>query len=408
MCTPVGSGSRIYRASNDTKASSFAGDRARGEPVRAAADAPLAPRDAADLVDIVMSHPRALEPVAGGTKRALGRPVDADRLDLGALAGVVSYEPAELVLTARAATPLDEIETTLAANGQRLAFDPPDFARMLGASGQQTLGGVLASNFAGSRRVFAGSARDHFLGFEAVSGRGERFRAGGKVVKNVTGYDLPKLLAGSWGTLAVLTEVTVRVVPAPEVERTLIVGAHTAEHAFDVMRAALGSANEVSSAAFDPERGVLLRLEGFAASVDVRVESLLEDLGGPEATEIDSSGSRASWAEIGGAAALAEWPVVWRLSVPPSEAPGVLARLKADRWLLDWGGGLVWAGYRELDAVRVRSALRGGHAMLFKAAPSVRTDIPVFQPQPAAIAAAAERLRHAFDPRRKLNPGRMG
>ena len=374
----------------------------------AAAGARLAPRDAVDLVDIVQSHPRALEPVAGGSKRVLGRPVDADQLELGAIAGIVAYEPAELVLTARAATPLDEIVETLAAHGQRLAFEPPDFARVLGVTAEQTLGGVLAANFAGSRRVSAGSARDHFLGFEAVSGRGERFKAGGKVVKNVTGYDLPKVLAGSWGTLAVLTEVTVRVVPAPEVERTLLVAARTAEHAFDVMRRALGSANDVSSAAFDPERGVLLRLEGFAASVDARVESLLEDLGAPEATEIDTSGSRGLWREIGGAHALADLPVVWRLSVPPSEAAGVLARLKPDRWLLDWGGGLVWAGYRELDAVRVRSALRGGHAMLFKAAPSVRAEIPVFQPQPAAIAAAAERLRHAFDPKRKLNPGRMG
>lgn len=368
----------------------------------------LAPRDVADLVEIVTGHPRPLEPVAGGSKRSLGRPVDADALELESFAGVVAYEPAELVMTAGAATPLDALVPTLAEHGQRLAFDPPDFSRLLGVQAARTLGGALATNFGGSRRVSAGAARDHFLGFEAVSGRGERFKAGGKVVKNVTGYDLPKLLAGSWGTLAVLTEVTVRVVPLPEVERTLIVSARTAEHAFDVMRAALGSANDVSSAAFDPERGVALKLEGFSASVDARVESLLEDLGGPEAVEIDTDGSRTLWREIGGAAALAQWPIVWRLSVPPSEAAGVVARLRPDRWLLDWGGGLVWAGYRELDAVRVRSALRGGHAMLFKAPATARADIPVFQPQPAPLAAAAERVRHAFDPKRRLNPGRMG
>ncbi len=367
----------------------------------------LMPRDTADLVELVASHPRALEPVAGGTKRSLGRPVDADRLALEAFAGLVEYEPAELVLTARAATPLADVVGALTENGQRLAFEPPDFGRLLGVPGRQTLGGIVATNLAGSRRVFAGAARDHFLGFEAVSGRGERFRAGGKVVKNVTGYDLPKLLAGSWGTLALLTEITMRVAPAPEVERTLIVPARTAEHAFDIMRRALGSANEVSSAAFDPERGVSLRLEGFAGSVDARVESLLEDLGGPEAVEIDTDGSKALWRAVGGVEALAQWPIVWRLSVPPSEAAGALARLHPDRCLLDWGGGLIWAAYRELDAVRVRSALRGGHATLFKAPPEARAEIPVFHPLPAPLAAAAERVRIAFDPKRKLNPGRM-
>jgi glycolate oxidase FAD binding subunit len=153
---------------------------------------------------------------------------------------------------------------------------------------------------------------------------------------------------------------------------------------------------------------VLLRLEGFAASVDARVESLLEDLGNPEAIELDTDGSKSRWAEIGSAAALADWPFVWRISVPPSDAPGVLARLRPERCLLDWGGGLIWAAFRELDAAPLRSALRGGHAMLFKAPAAARTEIPVFQPQPAPLAAIAERVKHAFDPKRKLNPGRMG
>ena len=185
----------------------------------------LRPRDAADAADIVAGAQRPLEPVGGGSKRAIGRPIEADLLDLGELAGIVTYEPAELVLTAQAATPLATLDAALATHAQRLAFEPPDFGTLLGVRGEQTIGGVLAANLAGSRRVAAGAARDHFLGFNAVSGRGEQFKAGGKVVKNVTGYDLPKLLAGSWGTLAVLTDVTLRVTPAAVAGRQTTFGA---------------------------------------------------------------------------------------------------------------------------------------------------------------------------------------
>ena len=368
----------------------------------------LRPRDALDVADIIKRHPRALEPIGAGTKRAIGHPVDADVLDLSALAGIIEYEGAELVLTAHAATPLRAIETALAGQGQRLAFEPPDFGRLLGGHAGQTLGGVLAANLAGSRRVFAGAARDHFLGFRAVSGRGERFKAGGKVVKNVTGYDLPKLLAGSWGTLAVLTEVTIRVAPAPEVERTLIVPVRSAEHAVEVMTTALGSPYEISSAAFDPKLGCLLRLEGFASSVDARTVALLQALGSPETAQVETGDSRAVWRDIGDAAALAEWPIVWRISVPPSEAPRVLTALAPERCLLDWGGGLIWAAYRELDAARVRGAVREGHATLLKAPPAVRAATPVFHPQSSTLAAVAMRVKAALDPHDRLNPGRMG
>jgi len=367
----------------------------------------LRPRDAVDVAEILATHPRVLEPVGSGSKRAIGRPMDADYLDLSALTGILQYEPAELVLTARAATPLSAIEAALTGHAQRLAFEPPDFGRLLGVRAAQTLGGVLAANLAGSRRVFSGAARDHFLGFNAVSGRGERFKAGGKVVKNVTGYDLPKLLAGSWGTLAVLTEVTIRVAPAPEVERTLIMPGRIVEQAVERLTIALGSPYEVSSAAFDPQVGCLLRLEGFAASVEARTAALLEVLGSPEAAQIEADGSRALWRDIGDAAALADWPIVWRVSVPPSDAARVLAALAPERYLLDWGGGLIWAAYRELDAARVRGAVREGHATLLKAPPTARSTTPVFHPQPPTLAAVAARVKAALDPHNRLNPGRM-
>src|SRR5262245_48326864 len=372
-----------------------------------AESARLVPRDAADVAAIVAGAERPLEPVGGGSKRQLGKPVDAERLDLGALAGIVTYEPEELVLTARAATPLATIETALDTHSQRLAFEPPHFARLLKEERGQTIGGVLAANLAGSRRVTAGAARDHFLGFHAVTGRGEQFKAGGKVVKNVTGYDLPKLLAGSWGTLAVLTEVTIRVAPAPELDRTLVVAAGSVGECLALVGTALGSAHDVSAAGVDPAHGALIRLEGFAASVDARARALCDELRCAPQQVLEGSASRACWHALASADALAASPVVWRVSVPPADARGVLERLATDRYLVDWGGGLLFAGFDAVDAPRVRGVLTTGHATLLKAPPAARAATPVFQPQAPGVAAAAARLRNAFDPRGILNPGRM-
>jgi glycolate oxidase FAD binding subunit len=345
--------------------------------------------------------------MGGGSKRQIGKPVDADVLDLAALAGIASYEPAELVLTAGAATPLAMIDRALAAHGQRLAFEPPDFGRLLVNDRPQTIGGVLAANLAGSRRLTAGAARDHFLGFKAVTGRGEPFKAGGKVVKNVTGYDLPKLLAGSWGTLAVLTEVTVRVAPAPELDRTLVVASGSAGECLALLGAALRSPYDVSAAAVDPARGSLLRLEGFAASVEARTRALCEELRCEPAEVLEGGDSRNCWHSLASGAPLAASAIVWRISVPAADALRVLERLAPERYVLDWGGGLILAAYDGGDVVGVRGAFSAGHATLLKAPAAVRASTSVFQPQPPAVAAAAARLRGAFDPRGILNPGRM-
>jgi glycolate oxidase FAD binding subunit len=374
---------------------------------RAVESARFNPRDAADVAALVAGAVRPLELLGGGSKRAIGKPVAADVLDLGALAGIVTYEPAELVLTARAATPLATIEGALAVHAQRLAFEPPDFGALLGSDRPQTLGGVLAANLSGSRRLTAGAARDHFLGFAAVNGRGEPFKAGGKVVKNVTGYDLPKLLAGSWGTLAVLTEVTVRVAPAPELDRTLVVAAGSNGECLDLVAAAMRSAHDVSAAGVDPERGSLLRLEGFAASVEARTRALCAELRCEPQTFLEGDASRDCWQALASGAALAASPVVWRVSVPPADALRVLERLAPERYLLDWAGGLIWAAYSGVDAARVRGALTSGHATLLKAPAADRAASAVFQPQAPGIAAISSRLRAAFDPRGIFNPGRM-
>src|SRR5499426_433688 len=261
----------------------------------------LKPRDSKEVEDAVqwaLADGKALEIVGGGSKRAIGRPAQTDlTLDLSGLSGVTLYEPEELVLTAKAGTPLAEIEALVAARGQMLAFEPPDYGGVLGGErAHATLGGVLAANLAGPRRIKAGAARDHFLGFSAVSGRGEAFKSGGRVVKNVTGYDLCKLMAGSWGTLAVMTEATIKVLPRAETEASVLVLGLDALRAADAMAAAMGSSCDVSGAAHLPAEvaghvpevagagGAVtaLRVEGFAPSVAHRrrtLEALMQPFG---------------------------------------------------------------------------------------------------------------------------------
>jgi glycolate oxidase FAD binding subunit len=365
------------------------------------------PGNEAELIALLREPGSAFELVAGGSKRGIGRPVDAPVLDLSAFNGIVDYQPGELVLTARPATPLQQIEALLGVQGQRLGFEPPA-AALLDRTRQQTLGGVLMANSSGSRRVTAGSARDHFIGFKAVNGRGEPFVGGGRVVKNVTGFDLPKALAGSWGTLAALTEVTVRLVPVAEFERTLLFDSARIETAVGVCSQALGSTFEVSCAAYLPARGVALRLEGLASSVESRTAGLLSVLGRTPQTSLDVADSLAFWRDVGAATALARHPVIWRLSVPPRQAARILQEIEPDDFQLDWGGGLIWLGVQRVDAAHVRGALRGGHATLIRAPEAERRVAGVFEPQLPAIAAIAARFKAAFDPDNRLNPGRMG
>ncbi|HWA42800.1 MAG TPA: FAD-binding protein [Hypericibacter adhaerens] len=387
-----------------------------------------------------------LEILGRGSKRDLGRPVEAQAvIDLSRLAGIRLYEPEELVLKAGAGTSMAEIEAVIAQRGQVLAFEPPDLAPLYGgAAGSGSIGGTIACNLAGPRRLKAGAARDHFLGFAAVSGRGEIFKAGGRVVKNVTGYDLPKLLAGSHGTLAVMTEVTLRVHPAPETVRTLILVGLDDARAVEAMAVALGSPHEISGAAHLPpgEAGLsavdriaetgtgvtALRVEGPPASVSYRIgalEAWLRRFGVPSLT-LDPAESAILWREIRdvrsfAAARLDPRMPLWRLSVPPSEGPRIVAAIQAARpgarHLYDWGGGLVWLALPhapDAHAGLVRGALQtqagsqAGHATLIRAEASVRRAVPVFEPEAPALAALGRRVKAAFDPLSILNRGRMG
>ncbi len=399
----------------------------------------LTPGDAEaarEAVEWAAAEEVPFEIVGAGTKRGLGRPVQAAHvLDVSGLAGVTLYEPAELVMSARTGTPLAEIEALLAEHDQQLAFEPPDLGPLMGGDAAAgTIGGALACNLSGPRRVKAGAARDHFLGVKAVTGRGEAVKAGGRVVKNVTGYDVCKLLAGAYGTLAVMTELTFKVVPAPETCRTVLVFGLDDAAAGRAMSAALASPNEPSAAAHLPEaiaarsearhvanvRAAVtaVRIEGPAPSVEHRARALRDVLGdvGQMAALRDPE-SALLWREVGDVApfAGADGRSVWRLSVPPTAGPGLVARIAAEtdaEAYYDWGGGLVWlalAGGGDGGAATVRAAVAeaSGHATLVRADAAVRGAIEVFQAQPAPLAALTRRVKESFDPRRILNPGRM-
>ena len=385
----------------------------------------IKPRDAKELrqaVEWALGEGVTLDLRGEGSKLALGKPMQcAQVLDLSGISGIVDYAPEELVVTLRAGTPMREVEALLAQRNQMLAFEPPDLGPLLGREpGQGTLVGAVMGNLAGSRRLSAGAARDHLLGFSGVNGRGEAFKSGGRVMKNVTGYDLSKVLAGSWGTLAVLDEVSVKVLPAPDQTATLLLLGLDDAAAVRAMCAAMGSPHEVSGAAHLPGR-TALRLEGVAPSVEARLKGLRELMvdAGAKLEELGTLESRAFWREVRDVTPLNAGPdeIVWKISCPPTEGPAILARVKAQRpaaqAFYDWSGGLIWLALPpsdDADHRLVRGALgaTGGHATLIRAPETVRAAVSVFQPQPAALLALAARVKESFDPKGLFNPGRMG
>jgi glycolate oxidase FAD binding subunit len=380
----------------------------------------IRPRDASELrqaVEWALNEGATLDVRGGGSKADLGKPMRCDQvLDLSGISGIVDYAPEELVVTLRAGTPMREVEALLAQRNQMLAFEPPDLGPLRGrGAGEGTLVGTIMGNFAGPRRLSAGAARDHLLGFSGVNGRGEAFKSGGRVMKNVTGYDLSKLLAGSWGTLAVLDEVSVKVLPAPDQTRTLLLHGLDDESAVTAMCAAMGSPHEVSGAAHVGER-TALRVEGVAPSVEARVKGLRELFPAAKMDELGTLESRAFWREVRDVAPLGAeaGDAIWRISCAPTEGAAVVARIKAGqpsaKAFYDWSGGLIWLALPvrdDADHALVRAGL-AGHATLIRAPEKVRTDVPVFQPPPPALAALTARVKESFDPKGLFNPGRMG
>ncbi|MBB4124072.1 glycolate oxidase subunit GlcE [Martelella radicis] len=396
----------------------------------------LTPDNEAEAAGIIARHFETGVPLAlcgGNTRSGFGNPPTAETtLSSSALSGIVSYEPSEMVMTARAGTPLAEIEAALRANGQFLAFEPMDHRGIMNTEGTPTIGGVFAANVSGPRRfALAGAARDHLLGARFINGKGEAIKAGGRVMKNVTGLDLARLMAGSHGTLGFLTEVTFKVLPAPKAATTIVVSDLTDDDAIALMAAAMALPLEVSgtahlpysvrpaflSGALEGDSATCLRLEGLPESVAVRAEKLKDYAGaiGPVA-ELEATKTATLWREIRDAAPYAEKSLrpLWRVSIAPSEAAKLVADIRlgaAVDALYDWQGGLIWM---RMDGApepgRLRALIKshgGGHATLMRADPTARALIPAFEPQPPAIAALSARIKQKLDPKGIFSPGKM-
>jgi glycolate oxidase FAD binding subunit len=397
-------------------------------------------RDVEQAVRAAIASDQPLEIIGHGSKRLIGQPMATNAvLDLSALSAVTSYEPNELIITVEAGAPLADVQSLIDSKNQQFAFEPVNTAALLGTPQIGTIGGMIGAGLAGSRRIKAGGARDHLLGAQAVSGFGDSFKAGGKVVKNVTGYDLCKLLAGSWGTLAVMTEVTLKVMPRPESERTLVLHGLDAIAANRAMTLALGSPFDVSGAAHVPssvfrsdvarlgklgsgrEAITLLRLEGITASAAHRAAALARMLSECGSAQIlEDAVSAEAWSSIrdvvpfAANGALGAWPV-WRIVCPPASGAALGERLARDTGgdvIYDWGGGLIWAALppksdAQAAMVRQRVDEAFGHATLIRAPEQVRRNVDVFHPQPGGLAGLSERVRLSFDPNNILNRGRM-
>ena len=335
----------------------------------------------------------------GGTRHVPGA---GEALTTAGMTGITLYEPGALTLVARAGTPMAEVEAALAAESQRLPFEPMDHRPLLGTEGTPTIGGAVALNVSGPRRVQAGACRDSLIGVRFVDGAGTVVKNGGRVMKNVTGYDLVKLLAGSRGTLGVLTEVSLKVLPASPTQATLALDGLSVAEAVRAMAAGLGSPYEVTGAAHDPQAGrTWLRIEGLARSVDYRAGALSAALAKfGAAARLEPEESAAAWRAVRDAAAMAGAGDVWRVHCRASHAPEVVARARAEAALLDWGGGLVWLRLPESTDLRARLDGVPGHATRVRGAGPGATP-----PEAPALAALTDGIRARFDPRGVLAGG---
>ncbi|PQO24353.1 2-hydroxy-acid oxidase [Rhodobacteraceae bacterium WD3A24] len=371
----------------------------------------MRPESEAELAETVAASDGPLRIVGGGT-RPVGRPVTGAALSTAGLAGIALYEPGALTIVAEAGTPLSEVRTTLEAEGQRLPFEPMDHRGLMNTDGTPTIGGVAAANVSGPRRIQTGACRDSLIGVRFVDGRGEIISNGGRVMKNVTGYDLVKLMAGSYGTLGVLTRLSFKVLPVPESQATLTVEGLSDTEAVRAMAAGLSSPFEVNGAAHLPGDAprTLLRIEGFASSVAYRAGELVRLLErfGPVTVERDPQACAETWQGIRDVAPFHNRAGdVWRVSVKPSDGPAIAARAGGAA-LFDWGGGLVWLLVPAGTDLRARLGAFEGHATLIRADAATRAAADVFQPEPAPLSRIAAGLRGQFDPRGILNPGLMG
>ncbi|TDX70379.1 glycolate oxidase FAD binding subunit [Neorhizobium sp. R1-B] len=393
------------------------------------------PENDAQVIEVVRgarAEHRALGIFGAGTRTARDPDDDSASVSSCQIRGIVDYEPAEMVMTVKSGTPVAEVEAALAANRQMMAFEPMDHRGIMATSGEPTIGGVFAANVSGPRRFTAGAARDSLLGIRFVNGQGQVIRAGGRVMKNVTGLDLVKLLAGSQGTLGFITEVTFRVLPVPPAIETIVISGLDDLAATKAMAAAMALSVEVSGAAHLPAsvigrflngdlpkgEATVMRLEGLAASVSVRAAKLAETMEafGP-VSRLGAYESCVLWREIRDVHPFADGSKrpLWRVSVAPSVGHQLVAALRLEACIdafFDWQGGLVWMRMEadpkaELLRRHIR-AIGGGHATLVRATDEVRALTPAFEPLPDGVAALSARVKQKLDPAGIFSPGKMG
>lgn len=386
------------------------------------------PRNEEEAAQVVMDAKIAGKPlriVGGGTRSTIGRTMQTEAsLSTSALSGITLYEPTEMVISAKAGTPLSEVQKKLSDNRQMFTFEPMDHRRLLGVEGEPTIGAIVAGNISGPRRIFGGAARDSLIGVRFVNGKGEVIKNGGRVMKNVTGLDLVKLQAGAWGTLGLLTEVTFKLLPAPERQATLMIEGLSDEAGVSALCLAAGTPFEPTGIAHLPA-GVgadtartVMRVEGFSKQVDYRLTQLkkaLSEFG--QASKIEGYEHDVLWADIRDVEFLAEPrdKAVWKLSMRPTSAPNTVEVIKQAvecEYYFDWSGGLVWLAVDEADNASeetIRNAVNAadGYATLVRGSPELRARIDVFEPQTTPLATLSNGIKKSFDPDHLLNPGLM-
>ena len=374
-----------------------------------------------DALAQAFTEKRRFEIVGHGTKRGYGRPVDEGCvvLDVSRLSGIVEYRPEELMVTVRPGTPLAALEIELAQHRQCLAFEPADWGPALGSeAGGATIGGIVGAGVSGPRRIRAGAARDHVMGGKGISGLGLEFVFGAKVVKNVTGFDLPKLLTGSLGTLAVLSEITLRVGPLPQAEATLAASGLDDDQAIALLIKAGASGHDISGAAHWPGTATLIRVEGPAQSSVLDRAKGLAGLVPHDAsyTIVTDQASRRWWQSIREVQPLARHDsVLWRLTLPPAQSASTVAAIRQSlpcSTIYDQGGGLIWLEPTDKGTVgdatiRAEVAKVGGEATLFRAPPDLRSRISPFHPESPARAKVSGLIKSTLDPMGLFGPGRL-
>ncbi|MBL4774888.1 MAG: glycolate oxidase subunit GlcE [Mariprofundus sp.] len=345
-------------------------------------------------VEQAFQHKTALNIVGGNSKSWYGREATGEPLDVAGHSGIVTYQPTELIFTAKAGTPLSELADAMDEHKQRLPFDPPYFGETA------TLGGTVACGFSGPRRPYAGSCRDFILGCRIINGKGEILRFGGEVMKNVAGFDLSRLMAGSLGTLGVLLDISMKILPHRQAEQTLTVAADHAE-AIGIMNRWAASPLPITGMASDASH-VYFRICGTASAVDMS----RQQIGG----EIYADGLN-FWKDVRehGLPFFNDARPLWRLSVPPATAYPIIADTQASDWFIGWGGAQRWLK-SDLPAQDIFDAAQavGGHATLFRGGDcSSNQASDVFAPLSSAHMQIHKNLKQAFDPHGILNPGRL-